>query len=292
MNRSVPELAALAAMLACLAVAAQAQQLPLQPAQDPAISYSAAGLTIHADQMELDALLSAIGDRLGIAIVMPPMEPRHISLTTKDEPVAEVLRRALRGRSYVLSFDQPWTGPIEGSPNRLWILPRNNEAAGQPLNWSEQHFSGDPATGLNENSSIPDAIAFADGSEARLVASLSSIALSADEASLRERAVFALGDLADSRGLSGIEKALKDSSPVVRQAAVLSLSGFRSPSVIDSLEQALADEDAAVRESAVLALAESGEPGAASVLRKALSDPDPAVRQAAEDLLDEAFWQD
>jgi hypothetical protein len=292
MKHSFMRVAAYAASFAWLPVVVQGQQPASQPVQGLTVTYTEAGLTIYADQVPLDALLAAIGDRLGIAIVMPPMPDRRVSLAFENESVPAALSRALRGRSYVLSYAQPWTGAIEDSPNHLLILASSTETASQPLNWSGDRSGGNSESAAIKNLSIEDAIAFAQGDEARLIESLSAIAFGSQDAREREQAVFALGDLGTPLGFAVLENALHDPSPIVREAAVVNLSATQSPLVLDSLERALEDEDPGVRESVVLALSELGEARAVLVLEKALSDEDSSVRQAAADALEEALWQE
>jgi HEAT repeat protein len=78
---------------------------------------------------------------------------------------------------------------------------------------------------------------------------LMTLALSHDDALVREAAVAALGAIGDERGLPAILHGCTD-KPAVRRRAVLALAPFDGPDVEAALEQALTDRDWQVRQAA------------------------------------------
>ncbi|MEO7556249.1 MAG: HEAT repeat domain-containing protein [Acidimicrobiales bacterium] len=88
-----------------------------------------------------------------------------------------------------------------------------------------------------------------DSAEPRVVTRLAELAMTADDALVREAAVGALGALGDAAGLPAVLAAASDKA-TVRRRAVLALAAFDGPDVEAALEQARTDRDPQVRQAA------------------------------------------
>jgi len=82
-----------------------------------------------------------------------------------------------------------------------------------------------------------------------VIAQLTALASSADDALVREAAVAALGAIGDPRSVEVIITATQD-KPAVRRRAVLALAPFDGSDVEAAIERALTDRDWQVRQAA------------------------------------------
>lgn len=82
-----------------------------------------------------------------------------------------------------------------------------------------------------------------------VIAQLTTLASSADDALVREAAVAALGAIGDPRAIEVIIAATQD-KPAVRRRAVLALAPFDGSDVEAAIERALTDRDWQVRQAA------------------------------------------
>lgn len=78
---------------------------------------------------------------------------------------------------------------------------------------------------------------------------LAALAVTSEEAMVREAAVAALGSIGDPAGLPAILAATGDKA-TVRRRAVIALAPFEGPEVDEALERALVDRDWQVRQAA------------------------------------------
>jgi HEAT repeat protein len=97
----------------------------------------------------------------------------------------------------------------------------------------------------------------------------------------RRNAVWALGALDDSRGVSPALAALQDREPPVRRVAAWALGALDAEVAVTALIDALADSDAGVRQQVAWALGAIADARAVDALIKALKDQDEAVRMQA-----------
>jgi hypothetical protein len=82
-----------------------------------------------------------------------------------------------------------------------------------------------------------------------IVATLSSLATTHDDALVREAAVAALGAIGDPAGLEAVLHGCDD-KPAIRRRAVLALAAFTGPEVEAALRRALDDNDWQVQQNA------------------------------------------
>jgi HEAT repeats len=134
-------------------------------------------------------------------------------------------------------------------------------------------------------SSAIDAVLEQGGGEA--AASLAQVATSDPDASVREEAVSALGDMRGIEARRAFELALIDPDREVRRAAIAGLAALGGDESARALAIVQSDSDARLRQDAVHALGEIGGATSTQLLRQALLDEDPAVRQAAAELLEQ-----
>ena len=102
--------------------------------------------------------------------------------------------------------------------------------------------------------------------------------LDADDTNLRQKAVFALGELRTGEGYNALLPMLEDSAPEVRVEAINALARFNKKETLAEFAGLLTDEDRSVRRTAVRAIAEGG---GSKELVLALENDDPSVVQTA-----------
>ena len=100
---------------------------------------------------------------------------------------------------------------------------------------------------------VAEAAAFACGEreadDVDVVDALARLAISHDDALVREAAVAGLGAIGSERGLPAILAATRD-KPAVRRRAVIALTPFDGPEVDEAMRRARTDRDWQVREAA------------------------------------------
>ena len=99
--------------------------------------------------------------------------------------------------------------------------------------------------------------------------------------SVREQAVFALGQIRDRRAVEPLISALKDADADVREQAAFALGQIRDTAAVDALIVAVKDADTDVREQVVFALGQLRDPRAIDALTIALKDQNADVRKQA-----------
>jgi len=118
-----------------------------------------------------------------------------------------------------------------------------------------RHPDVSPAGLLDDaDASVVEMAAFACGEQERIepavVMRLAGLAVSHDDALVRESAVAALGAIGDPAGLPAILAATHD-KPAIRRRAVIALTPFDGPEVDEAMARARVDRDWQVREVAV-----------------------------------------
>jgi hypothetical protein len=245
-------------ILAGVGGAVRADEAPVPPASEFDLRWSASGLSLSAQNTELQELLAALGQHLGIVVTAGEAMTDRITIEFSDSPLEAALKELLGERSFMLAFGGPWDGPLADSPNRLWIISGAGRTPGVEPN---------PAR--------------------HPLAILESSLLHGYDPVEREAALLALADHEDDAATGILAAALRDPAVRVREAAVLALAARSGTVAMTALATALADPAASVREEAVYALAGSESTDALPLLRSAANDENLAVREAAEQLLQE-----
>lgn len=101
------------------------------------------------------------------------------------------------------------------------------------------------------------------------------------DTNLRQKAVFALGELQTDDGYKTLLEMLKDKAPEVRKTAVEALAKFKKTEALKELGKLYEDEDVSVRREAVDTIAKIGGPDAVELLIPALANSDFAVKKTA-----------
>lgn len=127
----------------------------------------------------------------------------------------------------------------------------------------------------------------ADAAGDQAVPTLAAAALSDGSPTVRQEAVYVLGEIGGETGMQALEQALLDRDVGVREAAVEALVDRGGERAALALAVALRDRNASLRAEAVEALGEIGGEAAIRLLRQACADEVAAVREAAADLLAE-----
>jgi cyclophilin family peptidyl-prolyl cis-trans isomerase/HEAT repeat protein len=101
------------------------------------------------------------------------------------------------------------------------------------------------------------------------------------DASIREKAVLALGQIADPSSLAALDAAGTDAEAGVRASAAFAMGLIADRASEASLERLAADASSGVRAAAAEALGRVHEPGGAAAIQTLLEDADPQVHAAA-----------
>jgi len=117
-------------------------------------------------------------------------------------------------------------------------------------------------------------------SKFRVVSALSS-RLSDQQADVREKCAWALGEIEETAAVPALTKTLRDADARVRAKAAWALGEIEDASAVDGLIATLKDADATVRRQAAWALGEIESALAVPALSAALADVDQSVRKTA-----------
>lgn len=111
--------------------------------------------------------------------------------------------------------------------------------------------------------------------------------LKAEDANLRQKAVYALGELRTDEGYTALLGMLEDSAPETRIEAVEAIAKFSKKESLGEMAKLYGDKDIAVRRTVVEKIAEIGDKDAVEHLLPALKDSDAAVARTAVEKLGE-----
>jgi hypothetical protein len=269
-------------------------------------------LSVTAVDAPLENVLCQVARAAGVTVSLQTPLPRRLSVSFRDRPLDDGLRRLLGDTSFTLVY---------GEASRSERRPPG-EHAGRGLREVRVLAAG-TSDDVGGKSGVPPA-----GQRARTetasrgqpsVGALASLLVVEDDGGRRAEMVAAIGRTWSADAVDPLSRTiLDDDDPTVRLAAVAALGETWSEDVVEPLALALFDEDALVREEAAdalgdtwddaavgplaeallwdshwyvreraaVALGEIGSPAAIGSLRKALSDEDPSVRERAAVALD------
>lgn len=244
--------------LAAGALAPAARAAPPDSAVGAQVQYAHGRLTVSATDVPLADLLQKVARATGLEVVFDVRPEGRTSLSFRDLPLDESLRRILRGRNFAFEYARP------GVPAKLWIFSGSGAGKDSPRG---REIGPPPERASEVQSPQPD--------------------LTAEEPSTRGAAVEALGDSGRAEAVEPLRQALRDEDEQVRESAIMALAGIGTEEAIQALGIALRDQAPWLREVAVTALGQFDSPAATQLLRQALSDSDEGVRQAAAAVLEQ-----
>jgi HEAT repeat protein len=129
-------------------------------------------------------------------------------------------------------------------------------------------------------SAVRDLVAHADVARTKVIGALDR-ALRDPSAGVRSSAAIALADSGGVEALAALLCAIEDDDPFVRQMAIAAVGEMRDPRSRERLRRALGDERPEVRFQAVIAFVRVAPDEAEEAILAALSDPDPSIRYVA-----------
>jgi hypothetical protein len=252
-------------------------------------------LSLHANQRPFAEVLGAIQKETGIRFHYTIPMAEAVTLSFKDVPVQEALKRLLGHEAqFVFRFPEgPSAASRAGVPEDVWILGKVSGPTAEVSGPTDKSAASIGEGGVARVQS-PEPLAPADEpqpdadpatTEQPDIESLIETTQSEDPIQ-RLQAVSALagsGQTDQGAVNAALNAALTDENAVVRAQAVQALVRRGGPEATGYLEQALHDQDPGVR---IIAL-ESVVPTQHGVdlVKQALSDSDPAVRAMAEAML-------
>lgn len=230
-------------------------------------------LSLQAIQRPYIEVLDAIQKETGIRFHYSIPMAEAVTLSLKDVPVQQALKRLL-GRESQLMFRFPEGNAVSNSgvPDEVWIL---GEVSGPIAEAGEPIESGPANKSLS--SVAEGAVTTAQSSETPAPGN-------------KAQPEVAQTTNAQSEIDSLIETA-ESEDPTQRLQAVSALAGYRQAdqeAVNAVLNAALTDQEAVVRTQAIQALVRRGGPEATGYLEQAMRDQDPGVRIMALESVDPA----
>lgn len=139
-------------------------------------------------------------------------------------------------------------------------------------------LSEDPVPAVRRE--CAEALGMADNSDSELL----EAALSDDDATVREAAAFALGEIASASSVRRLIEVSTDDTEesLVREAAVAALGAIGDPAAVPTLLELIVAGPPQVRRRCVPALTVFDDSRIEPALRSAVADRNPMVREAAE----------
>jgi hypothetical protein len=222
-------------------------------------------------ESSLLTLLRSIARQGGVEIVLHASLEGTISVTFRDVPLEEALRRILRTTNAVFIYSQ-----------------RSSARAGAPqARLSEIHvYPGSPSGATSAPSAVRDAepTTASATTKNRLTADATKDLLDARSRISQKRAATTLGRTYDAKNVGPLAQALAENEdPTVRLSAVKALGKLRNEQAVGPLgDVLLADPEFDVREATARALGKTWSATAVSPLVQALQqDSSALVRDAA-----------
>lgn len=263
-------------------------------------------VSVTAREATVGQLLAEIARQSGLAVDSEGPLDERADLELDRVPLREALHRILRGHNFVLLYVEPPSGVERASdalPNRLWVFskrpddphaPSKSGAAGREASEADERLLRLSLALADANAKVRLAAVteMLDIGSDEAEAALAAAALLDPESSVREEAVYGLGEIGGEAGVAILEQALMDPERSVREAAVEAFTAIGGEDSAGALAVALNDEDASLREQAVYALGEVGGETAISLVHQALADEQDSVRDAAAEVLDELSSDD
>lgn len=313
-------LARLSAGLALLVGLVEAEEIrkdvvTATPATPPSlhVEMDHEAVSIKAHEVSVRELLEEIGRRCGLMVDLHGSLEQRVTLELDRLPLREALDRILRGRNFILRHAEPSPGSSNDAlPSRLWVFSTEpgEHPRGSHSGDDRSTCDGYVASGALEAHACleqlnPDlvhddetvrlaavSVLAAVGGAQSAAAALAAVARFDADGSVREEAVYGLGEIGDEIGLQILEQALLDPDLRVREAAVDAIVDIGGDESTWALASALNDEVASLREQAVYALGDIGGGIAITILQQALADEQIFIREAAAEALDDLSSQD
>ena len=282
-----------------------------QPDGTIAVRVADGRLTLRADNALLEQVVATVQRESGVPVRRAAPLAGRITASFRDVPLEAGLRRLLAGADLVMLYSLADSAAAGSAAARLTYVRVYASAAPGPrsvendiaavtaredsgLDIADADGAHDDAVALgrllrdagDRHTRMRAADALGHLGDADAIAALAG-ALDDDDASVRERAVNALGQTWNERAVEPLALALRDDGDAdVREAAALALGETWSDAAVGALGQALVTApERAVREAAARALSVIGAPDAVPFLIRALEDPRGSVRESAAEAL-------
>lgn len=201
---------------------------------------------LHAQAAPRADLIRAIGKRFGLTVVEHAQLTGEVTVTVENGSLHDVVSHVLRDAFSFQLYTSASTATDEVIPSTLWILP---SGSARP----------DAAVAVFE------AVLY-DGSRSQKIG-----------------AIEALSSIATPAATHTLGVALSDDDAQVREAALIALEEDGGSEALSAIASAAASPAVAVRARAAEALASGGSDAALRYLLLALGDDDPRVRLAVID---------
>ncbi len=254
-----------------------------------AISVEFAGgrVSVSASNVPVRDVIEAIADKAGLRLVEHVEFDRRVTLDIDRQPLPDVLAVILGDDSYTLYQAMPDAdADADVIPGTLWVFSEGTSLApAATIFYDAVLYQGtfrEKKEAIRELHRLGTPVA---------VQAL-SLALSDEDARIRNVAISALSRIGSDEALAAIASAVQDSDPRVRAEAAAALGSGDSGTSARYLAMALDDPDPRVRMAVIESLADvpfGTVPNELTVatLTRALQDEDPEVRMSAVDAMDE-----
>ncbi len=245
--------------------------------------------TVVAIDVPVRDILEEIAMQSGIIVYSRSSLDMRVSHSIQGKSVPDAIRRILKDQKFTLHYvSDAVTGlPVFGS--RLWIFADDATPAtplwnvGEPTpDWTLRYAAGDSEK--NRLSTVSNIATQEDktGVDLELFAAMNDPSVS-----VREEAVFGLGELNDPASIRYLKNALYDPDQRVRVAAITALAEIANNDAAVALSSLLNDENVSIRSETIHALADIGGNIARYYLQQALVDTNEINREPAAGYLAE-----
>jgi hypothetical protein len=237
-------------------------------------------LTVRLHEVPWAVVLRELQQQTGIAFRVQDPLPGTATGRFEGLPLENGLRRLLQNADLIFLYASE--GP-DSPPTQVWILPRQEGGAAEGANtsarWSQE--TEDDVRVMIEAGLTAES---REGYEAAVESLIQ--ALQDPDATVRERAATAVADFQDEAAVESLSKILvENAGEDVRESVVHTLGDIASSRAIEVLGRALEDQSARVREAAADAFGRIGKRRIADALKGAPGGEDRDLRATATRLI-------
>lgn len=249
-------------------------------------------VSVALTEASLVDALTALARRSGFELIVEGGIDRRVSLSRSDIEIADLLAELLRGCSWFSLHDR---GEAVGREkiSLVWIM--NSRGCGDQA--AAEDAVASPAIRVPASPGVDDRsdpeekrkhlIAVISGRETGVLPEILDGARNADDQSIRNLSLMALGRLEGPEAAEVLVEALTDDSLAARRIAFRSLSQFRGETAVPRLGEVLArGTETQVIRAAARQLGRIGTKPAMDVLREAARSDNPQVRIISRDMLE------
>ena len=251
------------------------------------VSFDDGLVSVSASSVPVKDVIEAIADKASLRLVEHVEFDRQVTLDIDRRPLPDALAVILDNDSYMLYQAMPNTDDdADVIPGTLWVFSEGTSLAPTATIFYEAVLY--QGTFREKKEAIRELRRLGTPAAVQTL----SLALSDEDARIRDVALSALSRIGSDDALAAIASVAQDSDPRARGEAAAALGSGGSETSAQYLAKALDDPDPRVRMAVIESLADvpfGTVPNQLTVatLTRALQDEDPEVRMSAVDAMEE-----